>query len=330
MKRHPQFSRSADTSGSALLMALWALLMLSAIVFAWVKFIDANMKNASEENFGFQARALAHSGVQIAMADPSPGSSLLQRDTAPDHGYQVTLTGEEGKLNLNWLLQGILREEPYRRKILEKYLALRGLKNDEVQTLIGSLLVWVDKTGKSHDFGAKDSDTYHPPHAYLITLEEVRHVSGSEPLVSQSGWEDDFTLWTDPSDPDANALVSPVNLRYASPLVLQSLPTTPPINSRQTQQFIDSRAGKDKIMDTQDDPKLDEGFIRQSLGISQPDYTRLTKAGLIASQKTKIWRAVSIGKAANHTRQVEAVFTQARNPAGAATGNPTINFWKEF
>src|SRR5580658_712461 len=53
--------------GSVLILALWALLLLSAAVFAWVKFIQQNAVYTGEANSGLDAKALAHSGVMVAL-----------------------------------------------------------------------------------------------------------------------------------------------------------------------------------------------------------------------------------------------------------------------
>ena len=308
MKARAHFS---TVSGSALLLSLWALLLLSAVVFAWVKFINANITVAAEANFGLQARALAHSGVQIAMnpAITSPTDPLLQQTIAPDRSYRVTLKHEDGKLNLNWLLQGPVA----RQNILKSYLQLRGLKLAEYTTFVDSLLVWIGAPG-SHPSGAQESDNYHPPgRGSLLTLEEIKQVNGSEPLVSQPGWSDDFTLYPQ------NA---PINLQYASSLVLQSLPTASPISASQAQRLIDYRAGPDKIDGTGDDnPVKDAATTAQYLNLPASQLTAI--AALVTYRAGTTYRAVSVGHAANRTRQVEVVFTQ-----GGAQSQ--IFLWKEF
>ena len=54
--------------GSALILSLWALLLLSAAVFAWVKLIEQDIAVSGDANSALDARALAESGVAIALA----------------------------------------------------------------------------------------------------------------------------------------------------------------------------------------------------------------------------------------------------------------------
>ena len=288
MKARAHFSNSA---GSALLMALWALLLLSAVVFAWVKFINANIAIAAEANFGLQARALAHSGVQVAM-NPlvSPATPALEQ-TLGNGSYRVTLTGEGGKLNLNWLLS---REDLKRIDVLKKYLNLRGLDFQQIETLADSLRDRVDKDGKR---------------GKLLTLDEIKQLKGSGALTSLPGWSDDFTLWS----------VGPIDLQYASPLVLESLPI---FNDALAKVFLAVRAGPDKKEGTQDDKIFkDMGEVAITIGFTQKQLTQ--QIGTLVTLKDPNWRAVSIGQAANRTRQVEVVFRK-----GGA--QPQIFLWKEF
>ena len=95
--------------GMALILTLWALLLLSAAVFAWVKFIDQEITAAQQANAGLEARAYAHSGVWVALHPlvTRKTTALLEASFAKDHGYKIKLEGEGGKLNLVWLLAGL-------------------------------------------------------------------------------------------------------------------------------------------------------------------------------------------------------------------------------
>jgi hypothetical protein len=107
MKSHASLRRSRASGGSVLIIALWALLTLAAVVLAWAKFIDQEILLTADANFGLDAKALAHSGAAIGLHPlVSPRTPLLRKMFSADRGYNVTLIGEGGKLNLNWLLAG--------------------------------------------------------------------------------------------------------------------------------------------------------------------------------------------------------------------------------
>ncbi len=318
MKTRAHFQNSA---GSALLLALWALLLLSAVVFAWVKFINANIAIAAEANFGLQARALAHSGVQVAMHPRvSPATPALEQ-TLGNGSYRVTLTGEGGKLNLNWLLDEKDPKHPIKIPILKKYLDLRGLDFQQRETLVDSLLDWIAPPG-SKTQGGGESDNYRPPHrGYLISLDEIKQVKGGDALTSQPGWSDDFTLWS--GDGKIVKPTSPIDLQHASQLVLESLPTTPAITDRLAERFIQYRLGPDKIEGTADDgPLTDPKIVASNLGLTPKQYQAQLQINNLVTLNDPTWRAVSVGQAANRTRQVEVVFRKG--------GQSQILLWKEF
>ncbi|HEV7869221.1 MAG TPA: hypothetical protein VGO90_16150, partial [Chthoniobacteraceae bacterium] len=50
-------------AGSALLLVLWALLMLSAAVFAFAKWVQQDIVLHGQANREIEARAMAYSGI---------------------------------------------------------------------------------------------------------------------------------------------------------------------------------------------------------------------------------------------------------------------------
>src|SRR5437867_3664511 len=129
----------AHRNGTVLILALWALLLLAAAVFGWVKFIDQEIAMQHEANAGLEATANAHSGAWIAMHPlVTRQTPLLEAQFDVDHGYKVKLEGEGGKLNLTWLLSG-LEQDPRKKEIFDNYLRSRGLSFEERAVLIDCL-----------------------------------------------------------------------------------------------------------------------------------------------------------------------------------------------
>ena len=95
------------TRGSALLLVLMVLFMLTAAVFAFVSLVQGNLERANEESRGLEAKAMAHSGLAIALhplvSEKTPG---LEEELDADRGYKVRIVGEGGRLNINWVLPG--------------------------------------------------------------------------------------------------------------------------------------------------------------------------------------------------------------------------------
>src|SRR5580693_864703 len=116
--------------GAALLLALWALFLLSALVISWALDIDSRLTLSGNANRGLEAEALACSGAEVAL------HPLIKLDSP----------------NLNRLLAG---EDPVHLEILRRYLEIKGIDLNERDRMIDCLLDWVEpNTGQHHLNGA--------------------------------------------------------------------------------------------------------------------------------------------------------------------------------
>jgi hypothetical protein len=294
--------------GSVLLLVLWALLLLSAVVFAWVKTIDRDISMIHQANSGLDARALAHSGAWIAMHPlVTKLTPLLDSAFGPSRGYHARLTGEGGKLNLNWLLQGA-DKNPAMRLLLENYLDRRGLSQQQRATLIDSMLDWIQPGNTHHLNGMQDSATYKNAHRPFQSLVEVEKVNGSGPLVSQADWADDFTLYSQ----------GPIDLISAPLAILESIPG---IGDARARRFLEIRQGPDHRDGTKDDHVFkDIAEVRSFLGLSETQFQALN--GLVTINDPT-YHILSEGYSDDVKRQLEVV---ARKSGGA----PVILYWKEI
>src|SRR5438067_2576229 len=85
-------------SGAAIMLALWAIFLLSALVISWALDIDARLSISGEGSRMLKAEALACSGIEVAMHPMvKPGSPNLSGDFAGEGNYQARLTGEGGR-----------------------------------------------------------------------------------------------------------------------------------------------------------------------------------------------------------------------------------------
>ena len=308
MKNPHATSFSNGKRGSVLLLVLWALLLLSSVIFVWVKSINQDISVTHQANSGLDARALAHSGAWIAMHPlVTRQTPLLDGTFGPARGYHVKLTGEGGKLNLNYILQ-TADQNPQMRLLLENYLTRRGLSQMERATLIDSMLDWIQAGNTHHLNGMQDSTTYKNAHRPFLSLDEVENVNGSRPLVSQPDWKDDFSLYSQ----------GPVDLLSAPLIVLESIPG---IGDARAARFIKIRQGPDKIDGTKDDYKFkDIAEVRSYLGLSEQQFETLN--GLVTIQDP-VYHILSEGQSGDVKRQLEVV---ARKTDSA----PVILYWKEI
>jgi hypothetical protein len=306
------FRFSPQPCGSVLILALWALVLLSAAIFAWLKFIDLNIAVTGDRNNGLDAKALAHSGAMVALnPQVTRLTPLLTQWMAPNRGYQVRLTGEGGRLNLNWLFTPVATPDPGKLAIFSNYLERRGLNFEQRQHFTDCILDWLSPGNLHRLNGAEDSDDYHPPHrGVFLSVQELALVKGSQPLVSQAGWQDDFTIYTQPGA---------IDLQSASLLILECLPNVGDVNAAR---FMKVRQGPDGVDGTKDDHIFSGMTEAMSfLGLNGPRAQQLTPYVYLENPLTTV-HIKSTGQCGNVYRNVEVV-------AKKQGLQPIILSWKE-
>src|SRR4030088_846589 len=91
--------KKTRTRAAAIMLALWALFLLSAMVISWALDIDTRLTNSGSANRALEAEAMACSGAEVALALPPnrmAGSSLLHGTFPPNQSYEARVTGEGG------------------------------------------------------------------------------------------------------------------------------------------------------------------------------------------------------------------------------------------
>ena len=292
--------------GMALLLALWALFLLSAMVISWAIDINADLSVSGNSNRILEAEAMACSGAEVALHPAiKPNSPNLKHEITARGGYEAHITGEGGRLNLNWLIAG---EDPVRLEILRKYLEIKGVDLNERDRMIDCLLDWVDPDNLVRLNGAEDEGDYHPANSLLTRIDQVKKIKGWAEFTAQPGWDNDFTLNSS----------GPVDITWASREVLLSLPG---MSEPLVEAFLQIRRGADGIDGTEDDPQfksLEE--IRGILGLAPDQFAALNG---IVGFKDPVFRVVSVGRSGNTTRVVQMVVRKVGT-------TPQMITWKEL
>ena len=304
-------SQKAKSRGAAIMLALWALFLLSALVISWALDIDSRLSLSGEGTRMLRAEAVACSGAEVALHPfVKPESPNLSGQLDNGASYEARLTGEGGRLDLNWFVAG---EDPDKLEVLRRYLENKGIDLNERDTMIDSLLDWVEPNVGLHHLNAPpESDTYHPPHAGgLARVEELKQVAGWQDFTSAPGWDDDFTVNTRTG----------VDMIWASRDVLLALPgMTPEIVDR----FLQLRQGPDGTDGTADDMVFKSNDeILVTMGFRQDLIVKLKNSHVLAQAPVLVFRVVSVGTAGKATRTVQMVFQRV------GTGVAVIA-WKEF
>jgi general secretion pathway protein K len=288
------------------MLALWALFLLSAMIVSWALDINSRLSLAGSANRVLEAEAMACSGAEIALHPRvKPGSANLARKVNARESFEAQISGEGGRLNLNWLIAG---EDPQRLEILNRYLENRGIDLNEREHMVDCLLDWVDPDNLVRLNGAEDSEDYHPANSLLTRLEDLKKVKGWDQFTAQAGWDADLTL-------NSNG---PVDLTWASRDVLLALPG---MTDALVDHFLQVRRGPDGLDGTADDMQfrsLDE--VRAALGLVPEQFQALNG---IVGIKDPVVRIISVGHSGDTTRTVQMLVRKV------GTGVSMIT-WKEF
>ena len=288
------------------MLSLWALFLLSVMVISWALDIDSRLALSGNANRVLAAEAMASSGADVALhPNIAPGSPNLHRQMGDRDSYEVRVTGEGGRLNLNWLTAG---EDPTRVAILRRYLSLKGIELNDLDTMMDSLLDWVSPNAGLHHLNApEETDDYHPAHAPLTSVEDLKKVFGWAEFTSKPGWDDDFTINSS----------GPIDLAWASRDVLRALPG---MKDDSVDRFLQLRRGPDGIDGTADDiPFNSLPDVQSALGFTPQQFQQI--AGLVGF-KDQVFRILSVGKSGNVTRSVRMVVRKG--------GNIQLISWKEL
>jgi general secretion pathway protein K len=276
---------------AAILLALWALFLLSAMVISWALDVNTRLTLSSTANRALEAEAMACSGAEIALHPlVKPGSSLLRGEFPPNQSYQARITGEAGRLNLNLLLGN---DNPVNMEVVRKFLEVKGVDLNDRDRMIDCLMDWIDPDNLVRLNGAEEDGDYKPANQKLRTLDELKRVRGWEEFTSRPDWDSDLTL----STPDGK-----IDINWASRDVLLALPGfTEPVADR----FLQTRRGPDNIEGTDDDVLFtNPQEVQIALGFRQDQFNQL--ASLITVNGPVV-RVESIGKSGNSTRTVRMV-----------------------
>ncbi|MEI8234237.1 MAG: hypothetical protein WCH57_06075 [Verrucomicrobiota bacterium] len=279
-------------SGSTLLLALWALLLLSAVVFAWLAALDRGIGAASAANRRMEARAMSHSGVTAALhPEIGPGSPHLHARWERRQAYDVTIRSEGARLNLNYLLAG---GDPVKIALLKDYLALRGMSLPQREAFATNLRDWVAPRGARRLNGWPEGAGGPPPHRPLQSLEEIPLIAGSAPLVSQPGWKDDLTLSSS----------GPLDIESA-PAELLAL--VPGIGPQRAERFARLREERTRLRGNRL-PFENVAEALAALGLSPEAFGELSG---ILDFRDPVVRVQSIGTSADAMQRAEAVVRKA-------------------
>jgi len=262
----PRRLPSESRRGSALIIILWALLLLGMAVFGVVDMVELSVEHTTHSEQALEARGLALSGLalglnpQLLRDDP-----LMHQAPTATQKFDVTIQSEGARLNLNYILANNHRE------ILVNLFTQWGLSVNDADTVADCMYDWVTPGDLKSLNGAKANDyaqaglTQLPTYQPFISFDEVKLVMHAGLLdKAKSNWEDSFTLWSS----------GPLNVNEAPPELIAAVFSLDP---KRVKFFTDERNGRDGIAGTSDDvPVTSTDVFAGELGIGTTTLTTLS------------------------------------------------------
>src|SRR5947207_7525075 len=99
-------SQNRKSRGAAIMLALWALFLLSALIISWALDIDSRLSLSGDETRMLKAEAVACSGAEVALHPAVTSNSSNLSGQLADASYEACLTADGCRLNVNWPVAG--------------------------------------------------------------------------------------------------------------------------------------------------------------------------------------------------------------------------------
>ncbi len=310
--------------GSALLLVLFAIILLTGLITATVGFVKNDVDEYGALNKEFRARQLAESGMAFGIHPQvqSEDRSLLEQQT-PDGGrFQVTISSESTKLNANAILQAgrdDLLENLFGRwgvapkdaeaavKGLRNYLSSPQRTQPDLQSTnplqaasqSTNALQAAPQSTNSTQPGSQNANVSQLGQQFAA-VEEMSVVPEFGPVIEkQPDWANFFTIWGD----------GKIDVNLADADTIELITGVSPATA---DQFVKYRWGPDGKPFTLDDRvynSMDE--VRAALGMS-PEQFQLVEG--LMTLTSEVDRIESTGIIAGYEKTIVVVATRNTSP----------------
>lgn len=292
---------SRTNRGSALLLVLWATVMLSVLIMGVVRLIDFDIDDSIGRQKNARARQLAECGLALGIHPEVDFHDPVLRQTLPGgERIEVKISSEGSRLNINRLLGRNDRE--LLRRIFDEW----GLDDTSSSHLLDCLADWADADDMKRLNGAERSDYEKagvpaaPKNHPFWSLEEMAMVSGMEELEKvKPNWRDYFTIWGD----------GRLDINEASAELIHLVCE---VNILQAEALVKRRWGPDGKEGTEDDIRYtDMEEVRRTLALPQSLFERIDQRITI---QENVRRVESTGVVGNHRYRIILVALRNANP----------------
>lgn len=282
--------RRRSRQGSALMIMIWAVVLMSVTVMGLVEYIRYSAEEAVLAAADFRALHLAESGLAVGLhPDIRRGDKALKQKIGTDSGFDVVINYEGARIPINYVTDERLREAVY--DLFVRW----GLNSDEASIASESLADWVDRDDEVRSNGAETAfyesqGVYEfPRQAGFINVDEMLLVRGMSVVDRlKPDWREFFSVYGDGT----------IDIRTAFKETLIAITGA---SESDVDSFITRRDGADGIPGTEDDQRISDGEAYRLLGLtgerasamqgiltSDDDLRRITSTGYVGEKRAQI------------------------------------------
>ncbi|MCX6837184.1 MAG: type II secretion system protein GspK [Verrucomicrobia bacterium] len=291
--------------GSALMLMIWAVLLMSITVMGVVEYVRSSAEEAKLAAYEFRALHLAESGLAVGMhPNTRRGDLVLKQKIGPESGFDVVINYEGARIPINYATDERLREAIYNLLIYWQ------LNADEAAIAADSLADWIDNDSSPRANGA-EADYYQqlgiydaPRNQGFVRVDEMLLVRGMEAVDRRKpDWREYFSIYGE----------GQIDLRTVFKDVLLAVTGA---SESDVNRFITERDGADGIPGTEDDRRIRDEEAYQLLGLSGDRLAAIR--GIVNDDDTTLRRITSIGWVG--TKRAKIIVVTRRNAeTGALT-----------
>lgn len=285
LREHPVIKYRTIPRGSALLLTLWCVGMLSLSIFVVVRLVEFDLDDERFESMRVEARQLALTGIALALhPDVDRGDPLLRQTQSGDRSLVVTIESENARLNINAAL-----EQPS-SPILKAIFTRWELPDREISSIVDSLYDWVDPDDLRSLNGAEREDLENqsrysiPQNRPFVSVAEMERVRGMDQVAAGvPGWKNFFSVF---SAEKFDIHDAPMDWIIVAGGLSETIAS----------QWIDVRTGPDKLAGTEDDIRLSNiSELRALLGVNETQLANLQTFFDVNADPIRITSLATIG-----------------------------------
>jgi general secretion pathway protein K len=295
--------RPGRHKGSALLIVLWALTIVSAAVLGLAIYFQDSMEEEAGRSAAFRCGQLAESGLAVALhPEVQPGDPVLNQQFPGLQGFEARIVSEGSRININAVLQ-----KPDLDFLWDLFTRW-GLELKEAQNLTDALADWIDADDLRRLNGAERQEYEaagrpgSPRNRPFETVEELALVLGWDRIAElKPDWANVFTVWGS----------GRIDVNEASAEILEVATESGEI---QVEDLISYRNGSDGIPYTEDDMPLESlDQVRSILGKSEIEFQRIADRLSVEDAVTRIESTGKVGNSSHGSNLPNSPRTPLKN-----------------